>query len=201
MSKSSITLSNLIWLFLILLILSIISLLTFLLNATLLIYSRWLWLSLFVNGFFLNSSSIRFVSSKYLPNPNLNPIDQLEFVDECPSIFESKPYLIIFTLENSSVISGEVRNPGIYPSYKVFSAKNLLSFAGGSTEKSSGMMDIFTDEGKSIKIDITDDEALQAIGIKSSFYANLAAKSNKEIFSVSLEGAFVSPGIYGVQQG
>ena len=77
----------------------------------------------------------------------------------------------------------------------------MLSFAGGSTEKSSGMMDIFTDEGKSIKIDITDDEALQAIGIKSSFYANLAAKSNKEIFSVSLEGAFVSPGIYGVQQG
>ena len=148
-----------------------------------------------------SSSSIKFVSSKYLPNPNLNPIDQLEFVDECPSIFEEKPYLIIFTLENSSVISGEVRNPGIYPSYKVSSAKNLLSFAGGATEKSSGMMDIFTDEGKSLKIDIKDDKAMQDIGIKSSFYANLAARSNKEIFSVSLEGAFVSPGIYGVQQG
>ena len=31
-------------------------------------------------------------------------------------------------------------------------------------------MDIFTDEGKSIKIDIKDDQTLPAIGIKSSFY-------------------------------
>ena len=45
------------------------------------------------------SSSIKFVKSKYFPNPNLNPIDQLEFVDECPAIFESKPYLIIFALK------------------------------------------------------------------------------------------------------
>ena len=101
-----------------------------------------------------SSSSIKFVKSKYLPNPNLNPIDQLEFVDECPSIFEEKPYLIIFALENSSVISGEVRNPGIYPSYNVSSPKDLLSYAGGPTDKSSGMMDIFTDEGKSLNFDI-----------------------------------------------
>ena len=40
---------------------------------------------------------------------------------------------------------------------------------------------------------------LYELGINSSFYANLSAKSNNEIFSISLEGAFVSPGVYGVK--
>ena len=104
-----------------------------------------------------SSSSIKFVKSKYLPNPNLNPIDQLEFVEECPEIFEEKPYLIIFALENSSVISGEVRNPGIYPAYNILSPIDLLSFAGGVTEKSSSIMDIYSDEGFSVKIDINEE--------------------------------------------
>ena len=148
-----------------------------------------------------SSSSIKFVTSKYLPNPNLNPIDQLEFIDQCPKIFEEKPFLIIFTLENSSVISGEVRNPGIYPSYKISSAFDLLSFAGGTTEKSSGIMDVFTDNGISLKIDVKKERELFSLGIESSFYANLSSSSKNDIFSVSLEGAFVSPGIYGVKQG
>ena len=147
------------------------------------------------------SSSIKFVKSKYLPNPNLNPVDQLEFVDRCPSVFENKPYLIIFALENSSVISGEVRNPGIYPSYNIFSPMDLLSFAGGPTEKSSGAMDIFSDEGIALKIDISEEQNISSLGIKSSFYANLSSESNDDVFSVSIEGAFVSPGIYGAKQG
>lgn len=148
-----------------------------------------------------SSSSIRFVKSKYLPNPNLNPIDQLEFVESCPSVFENKPYLIIFTLENSSVISGEVRNPGIYPAFNIFSPNDLLSFAGGATEKSSGMLDIYTDEGISLKIDIDEEENLSSLGIDSSFYANMSSNILDEVFSVSLEGAFNSPGIYGAKQG
>ena len=148
-----------------------------------------------------SSSSIRFVKSKYLPNPNLNPIDQLEFVESCPSIFENKPYLIIFTLENSSVISGEVRNPGIYPAFNIFSPNDLLSFAGGATEKSSGMLDIYTDEGISLKVDIDEEENLSSLGIDSSFYANMSSNILDEVFSVSLEGAFNSPGIYGAKQG
>ena len=35
-----------------------------------------------------SSSSIRFVKSKYLPNPDIEATDQLEFVDVCPYIFE-----------------------------------------------------------------------------------------------------------------
>ena len=77
-----------------------------------------------------NSSSITFVKSRYIPNPRVDPLSQLQFVDSCPAIFESKPYLIIFALENSSVLSGEIRNPGIYPTYKNLSAEDLLSFAG-----------------------------------------------------------------------
>ena len=42
---------------------------------------------------------------------------------------------------------------------------------------------------------------LYELGINSSFYANLSSKSNNEVFSISLEGSFVSPGVYGVQQG
>ena len=148
-----------------------------------------------------SSSSIRFVRSKYLPNPNIRPVDQLEFVEECPSIFEEKPYLIIFALENSSVISGEVRNPGIYPAYNISSPSDLLSFAGGTTEKSSGLMDIFTSDGKSFKVNVESEDRLFSLGADTSFYANLSARTSDEVFSVSLEGAFISPGIYGAKQG
>ena len=148
-----------------------------------------------------STSSIKFVKSKYLPNPNLGPIDQLEFVNGCPEIFEQKPYLIIFALENSSVISGEIRNPGIYPTYNISSPFDLLSFAGGVTEKGSGMMDIYTDEGKSIKVNVFEKTNLSSLGIKTSFYGNLSSRISNEVFSVSLEGAFISPGIYGARQG
>ncbi len=148
-----------------------------------------------------SSSSIKFVRSKYLPNPNIRPVDQLEFVEKCPTIFEEKPYLIIFALENSSVISGEVRNPGIYPAYNISSPSDLLSFAGGTTEKSSGFMDIFTSNGKSFKVNIESEDRLFSLGADTSFYANLSASTSDEVFSVSLEGAFISPGIYGAKQG
>ena len=147
------------------------------------------------------SSSIKFVKSKYLPNPDIKPIDQLEFVDECPRIFESKPYLIIFALENSSVLSGEIRNPGIYPSFNIPSISDLLSYAGGASDKFSGFIDLYTDEGTSVKLNLSEDENLSELGVNSGFYANLASKVQNEIFSVSLEGAFKNPGIYGVKQG
>ncbi len=147
------------------------------------------------------STSIKFVKSKYFPNPKIKPLDQLEFVKECPKIFESKPYLAIFSLENATVISGEVRRPGVYPSYLISSPRDLLSFAGGASEKSSGMIDIFTDDGVSLKIDNKEKNILSELGIKSGFYMNLLSSSESDIFSVSLEGAFISPGIYGVKQG
>ena len=78
---------------------------------------------------------------------------------------------------------------------------DLLSFAGGPTEKSSGAMDIFSDEGIALKIDISEEQNISSLGIKSSFYANLSSESNDDVFSVSIEGAFVSPGIYGAKQG
>lgn len=147
------------------------------------------------------SSSIKFVKSKYLPNPDIEATDQLEFVDECPNIFETKPYLIIFALENSSVLSGEIRNPGIYPSYNIPSITDLLSYAGGSSDKFSGYIDLYTDEGISLKLNTVSEENLSELGVNSSFYANLASKVQNEIFSVSLEGAFKNPGFYGVKQG
>tara|TARA_A100001015_G_scaffold4286_1_gene5579 strand:- start:6203 stop:8788 length:2586 start_codon:yes stop_codon:yes gene_type:complete len=146
-------------------------------------------------------SSIEFVKSKYLPNPDKNPSDQLQPFNGCPQIFESNPYLIIFALENASVISGEVRKPGIYPSYMVSSPRDLLSYAGGMSEKASGEVDIFTDDGVPIKISIEDSTDLVSLGITSGFYANLSSKVQDKIFSVSLEGSFVSPGVYGVKQG
>jgi len=148
-----------------------------------------------------SSSSIKFVKSKYLPNPDIEATDQLEFVEVCPYIFEQKPYLIIFALENSSVISGEVRNPGIYPAYNITSGFDLLSYAGGPSDKFSGLIDIYTDDGISLKLNLNEEANLLELGVDSSFYANLASNIRNEIFSVSLEGAFQNPGIYGVKQG
>lgn len=148
-----------------------------------------------------STSSIRFVKSKYFPNPKIDALDQLEFIESCPRIFEEKPYLIIYALENSSVISGEVRNPGIYPTFNISSPFDLLSFAGGVTEKASSKMDIFSDEGQSFKLDLSDETSFSEVGIKSSFYLNIASKVKNEVFSVILEGALTSPGIYGVKQG
>ena len=148
-----------------------------------------------------SSSSIKFVKSKYLPNPYVEPIDQLEFVDSCPKIFESKPYLIIFALENSSVLSGEIRNPGIYPSYNISSISDLLSYAGGSSDKFSGNIDLYTDDGISLKLNGASNKDLIELGVNSGFYANLSSKVQNDIFSISLEGAFKNPGVYGAKQG
>ena len=62
-------------------------------------------------------------------------------------------------------------------------------------------MDIFTSNGKSFKVKIDSTEKLYSLGADTSFYANLSASSSDEVFSVSLEGAFISPGIYGAKQG
>ena len=148
-----------------------------------------------------SSSSIKFVKSKYLPNPSVEPIDQLEFVDSCPKIFESKPYLIIFALENSTVLSGEIRNPGIYPSYNISSITDLLSYAGGSSDKFSGNIDLYTDDGISLKLNEASSKDLIELGVNSGFYANLSSKVQNDIFSISLEGAFKNPGVYGAKQG
>ena len=74
-----------------------------------------------------DSSTIKFVKSKQFPKSNFSPIDELKFIDKCPEIFEENPNLLVFLLENSSIISGEVRNPGIFPSYMVTSPLDLLS--------------------------------------------------------------------------
>ena len=66
-----------------------------------------------------------------------------------------------------------MRNPGIYPSFNISSPLDLLSFAGGITEKSSGIMDIYSDEGISLKVDVSEEDNLSSLGINSSFYGNL----------------------------
>ena len=38
------------------------------------------------------------------------------------------------------------------------------------------------------------------LGVDSSFYANMSSNILNEVFSVSLEGAFNSPGIYGLNK-
>ena len=116
-------------------------------------------------------------------------------------MFESKPYLIIFALETYSVLSGEIRNPGLSPAYNIPSILDLLSYAGGASDKFSGYIDLYTDEGFSLKLNSTEDENLSELGVNSGFYANLASKVQNEIFSISLEGAFRNPGVYGVKQG
>ena len=64
---------------------------------------------------------------------------------------------------------------------------------------SSGLMDIFTHDGDSFNVNIDENIDFQDLGIKGGFYANISSKLGNEVFSVSLEGAFVSPGIYGVR--
>lgn len=148
-----------------------------------------------------DSSTIKFVKSKQFPKSNFSPIDELKFIDKCPEIFEANPNLLVFLLENSSIISGEVRNPGIFPSYMVTSPLDLLSYAGGQTDSSSGMMDIFTHDGKSFNLNLNEMQNFRDLSIESGFYANISSKIREEVFSVSLQGSFVSPGVYGVRQG
>jgi polysaccharide export outer membrane protein len=148
-----------------------------------------------------DSSTIKFVKSKQFPKSNFSPVDELKFIEKCPEIFEENPNLLVFSLENSSIISGEVRNPGIFPSYMVSSPLDLLSYAGGQTDSSSGMMDIFTHDGKSFNLDLKEMQNFRKLGIESGFYANISSKIRDEVFSVSLQGSFVSPGVYGVRQG
>ena len=67
-----------------------------------------------------DSSTIKFVKSKQFPKSNFSPIDELKFIDKCPEIFEENPNLLVFLLENSSIISGS-KKPRYFPSYMVTS--------------------------------------------------------------------------------
>ena len=53
----------------------------------------------------------------------------------------------------------------------------------------------------SIKTDLDEKTDLASLGISAGFYANISSLVSDEVFSISLEGAFVSPGIYGAKQG
>ena len=70
----------------------------------------------------------------------------------------------------------------------VSSPSDLLSFAGGKSERASNKMDIFSDQGLSIKIDLDENTDLASLGISAGFYANISSLVSDEVFS-SLEGA------------
>ena len=49
-------------------------------------------------------------------------------------------------------------------------------------------MDIFSDQGLSIKIDLDENTDLASLGISAGFYANISSLVSDEVFSISLEG-------------
>ena len=112
-----------------------------------------------------------------------------------PELFEENPNSTI-RIRKLIIISGEVRNPGIYPTYLVNSPLDLLSYAGGQTDNSSGLMDIFTHNGDSFNVNLDQNIDFQDLGIQGGFYANLSSKIREEVFSISLEGAFVSRNLW-----
>ena len=48
-------------------------------------------------------------------------------------------------------------------------------------------MDIFSDQGLSIKIDLDENTDLASLGISAGFYANISSLISDEVFSISLE--------------
>ena len=109
-----------------------------------------------------------------------------------------KNYLIVFTLEIHQYIWRNQKSWDLSNLQCVF-ASDLLSLPldqrinfleNESIYRRWGILNLSFDE-----------QDMTSLGIDSSFYANLSSRIINDVFSVSFEGSFVSPGVYGAKQG
>ena len=128
--------------------------------------------------------------------------DRLGLNEGCPKIFEDNPDLLIVSLENATLLSGEVRKPGFYPVTKNINLNNLSSFAGGATNLGqSGSYEIFYSKETINQVNFLDSKKLIISDLFPKSIVLQQDPNKQETFSVSISGFIKNPGTYSISKG
>jgi protein involved in polysaccharide export with SLBB domain len=128
--------------------------------------------------------------------------DRLGLNEGCPKIFEDNPDLLIVSLENATLLSGEVRKPGFYPVTKNINLNNLASFAGGATNLGqSGSYEIFYSKDVINQVDFLNSKKLIISDLFPKSIVLQQDPNKQETFSVSISGFIKNPGTYSISKG
>jgi len=128
--------------------------------------------------------------------------------EPCPEVFKAEPELLSFLIEHSSVLSGEVRHPGVYPLTEGTRLAGLFSAAGGLTveadvkevEITRSTLDSNAGTVRA-RLDVSGEEGRRAtVGPGDTVRVN-ATYSTQDTGPIIVEGEVRRPGIYNIQRG
>ncbi len=125
----------------------------------------------------------------------------------CPRVFQAAPTALPYLLERSAGLTGEVRQPGLYPFVPGTSIGRLTTMAGGETAEASEVeIEFFNvsevlEGGASRFRRLPRDADFAAQAAKTAIYKFLPATSLPEVGAVTIRGEVRFPGRYVVTRG
>ncbi|MBF0614578.1 MAG: hypothetical protein G8237_03495 [Magnetococcales bacterium] len=129
--------------------------------------------------------------------------------NECPPIFERYPELLPYALENATILTGEVRTPGVFPILPGTRLASLVQSGGGVTKRADmrhvelSRSHLNTSQGASTSRSVMDftKSALEEFELTPGDVLRFnPIFSDREIGYVRLEGEFIRSGLYDIRR-
>ncbi len=136
---------------------------------------------------------------------------EIENVLPCPDVYDLIPELLVFVLEHSVAVNGEVRAPGVFPVVAETALGSLLPYAGGLTREADrsnlelsrfGMgYDRSTRKVDRRRIDLTSTKPADILLTAGDIIRINPVFSARDEGPVVLSGEFILPGVYDITRG
>lgn len=131
----------------------------------------------------------------------------LENVISCPSIFTANPDLLPFLLDHGLSVSGETRQPGIYPIAKNAPLSSVVTVSGGFSSNADlsnieiSRLDL-TEDGQARLTLNAQDTSLTTIEVSPGDSVRINPSFNiRESGTVLVKGEVKRPGVYAIKRG
>jgi polysaccharide biosynthesis/export protein len=145
----------------------------------------------------------RYNNAMHLSPPGVG--SKLNNARKCPAIYNEKPSLLPFVLENIVALNGEISAPGAYPIANDTSLSALISVAGGVTKRfSPDNLEVTRIVSSLNKREVLDLGAISADSVKLSPGDVVRFNSiyvDRDDLPVHLSGEFVRSGSYDIRRG
>ncbi|MBF0272864.1 MAG: SLBB domain-containing protein [Magnetococcales bacterium] len=128
---------------------------------------------------------------------------------DCPAIFERYPEILPFALENATILTGEIRTPGVFPVLAGTRLSSLVQSGGGMTNRADmkqvelSRSHVHADKGANTTRTILDFTAKSLDTLELAPGDVLRFNpifSDREIGYVRLEGEFIRSGLYDIRR-
>jgi protein involved in polysaccharide export with SLBB domain len=129
----------------------------------------------------------------------------------CPPLFHDYPALLPFLLDQTVMLAGEVRLPGLYPVVAGTSLDRLAAIAGGATESADlGAIELGRETEQPTGplpliravVDLRQPGNLAATHVRPRDAVRVPRKeAEREAGPITLVGEFIRPGVYDIRRG